>query len=157
MSATKVKNGSSNGLGLTPGMTNKKNHMYTQGVNTNYYDELIHTSKKKITKINNFLDEYEGGAREIEPEVVYSPKRRGSRSRRGRSWRGFCRSRTQTPARAKCARATCTRAPSEKSPASFRTRPRPCTSRTSSLKPSTLTLSAAIIRIMLHEQRPSIL
>lgn len=70
MSNSKVKNGS-NKFGLTPGMTKQKNFVYTQGVNDTWHDELIHTSKKKIAKINNFLDEYEGGIREIEPEVYY--------------------------------------------------------------------------------------
>lgn len=71
MSASKVKTKTnlSNGFGLTPGTTQARNFAYTKGATDTWHDEIIHVSKDKINKINNFLGQYDGGGREIEPEV----------------------------------------------------------------------------------------
>ena len=50
-------------------MSGPKNSSYTQGAADNWYNEVVHVSKDKITKINNFLDQYDPNGREVDPEV----------------------------------------------------------------------------------------
>lgn len=69
MKKPKVTNGSKDKFGLTPGMSGPKNSSYTQGAADNWYNEVVHVSKDKITKINNFLDQYDPNGREVDPEV----------------------------------------------------------------------------------------
>jgi len=89
------KAASSNKFESTPGKTKQKNFTYTRGVNDTWCDELIHTSKKKITNINNFLDEYEGGVREIEPEVCYYCKSiENTRTRERNTGKDYSRTRS---------------------------------------------------------------
>jgi len=77
MSVSKVKkqsNGSLNGGGKTNGMFNATQSQpqfatFTQGVGTDWYYELIHSSKNRINKINTFMCPYETNGKNVDPEV----------------------------------------------------------------------------------------
>jgi len=79
MSVSKVKkqsNGSLNGGGKTNGMLNgtqsqSKFATFTQGVGTDWYYELIHSSKDRINKLNTFMRPYESNGRDVDPEVKF--------------------------------------------------------------------------------------
>lgn len=69
----KVTNG--NGYTLNNTQSEPKISRYTQGVGTDWYYELIHSSKNKIEKINDFMLPYETNGRDIAPEVLLESNR----------------------------------------------------------------------------------
>jgi hypothetical protein len=79
MSVSQVKmqtNGSLNGGVKTNGMLSNTQSQpqfatYTQGIGTDWYYELIHSSKKRINKINTFMHPYETNGRDVDPEVTF--------------------------------------------------------------------------------------
>lgn len=84
----KITNG--HGYTLNNTQSEPKISCYTQGVGTDWYYELIHSSKNKIKKINDFMRPYETNGRDINPEVF--PKSNGNRPllrRNVKNWKGF--------------------------------------------------------------------
>lgn len=78
MSVSQVKmntNGSLNGTRKASGSLNHTQSQpqfacYTQGVGTDWYYELIHSSQKRINKLNTFMKPYETNGRDVDPEVA---------------------------------------------------------------------------------------